>query len=136
MKRTISLLTVLLIVFSLSACKNNQNQPAETDRSNIIYTEKGEGKNSFYLDLSLQSGEKHYKINTNETTVGSALEKLGIIEGKRGEYGLFVISVEGESHSYDTDGKYWAFYENGDYCATTVDLTEIKENAVYAFRAR
>ena len=78
MKRTISLLTVLLIVFSLSACKKNQNQPTETDRSNIVYVEKGEGKNSFYLDLSLQSGEKHYKINTNETTVGSALEKLGI----------------------------------------------------------
>ena len=136
MKRTISLLTVLLIVFSLSACKKNQNQPTETDRSNIVYVEKGEGKNSFYLDLSLQSGEKQYKINTDEITIGSALEKLGIIEGKRGEYGLFVISVEGESHSYDTDGKYWAFYENGDYCTTTVDLTEIKENAVYAFRAR
>ena len=136
MKRATILLTVLLIVFSLSACKNNQNQPAETDRSNIIYTEKGEGKNSFYLDIALESGEKHYKINTDESTVGSALEKLNIINGTKGEYGLFVISVEGESHSYDTDGKYWAFYENGDYCATTVDLTEIKENAVYAFRAR
>ena len=44
-------------------------------------------------------------------------------------------TVDGETLDYDTDGKYWAFYENGEYGMTGVDLTEIKEGVSYAFKA-
>ena len=41
--------------------------------------------------------------------------------------------VNGITADYDTDGKYWAFYINGEYATTGVDATEIDEEAVYTF---
>ena len=37
-------------------------------------------------------------------------------EAEDGPYGLSVLSVNGESAIYETDGAYWSFYVNGDYC--------------------
>ena len=33
------------------------------------------------------------------------------------------------------DGKYWAFYVNGEYAVSGVDTTEITEGGLYEFRA-
>ena len=59
---------------------------------------------------------------------------MGIIEGEQGPYGLYVKAVNGVYADYDTDGAYWAFYINGEYAETGVDMTEIDETAVYSFR--
>ena len=34
----------------------------------------------------------------------------------------------------DKDGKYWAFYVNGEYASAGVDATDITEGATYAFK--
>ena len=36
---------------------------------------------------------------------------------------------------YDQDGKYWAFYVDGEYAATGVDSTDITAGATYTFKA-
>ena len=36
---------------------------------------------------------------------------------------------------YDKDGKYWAFYVDGEYAATGVDSTDITAGATYTFKA-
>ena len=58
-----------------------------------------------------------------------------MIAGEDGDYGLYVKTVNGETVDYDKDGKYWAFYINGEYGMTGVDATDIVEGDSYAFKA-
>lgn len=72
-------------------------------------------------------------VCTDADTVGAALAELSIIAGDESDWGLYVKTVNGITADYDTDGKYWAFYINGEYAMTGVDATEIDEEAVYTF---
>lgn len=78
--------------------------------------------------------ETPFEIHTDKETVGEALSELGLIDGEEGEYGLYVKTVNGVTVDYDTDGKYWAFYVNGEYAATSVDTTPITADASYSFK--
>ena len=98
-------------------------------------TVKGEGATVFYFNVVDGEGNtQKFEIHTDETTVGAALLKLGLIEGEDGDYGLYVKTVNGITADYDTTGTYWAFYIGEDYGMTGVDLTEITPGATYAFK--
>ena len=95
----------------------------------------GEGETIFALTVTDGDGKTTaYQIHTDETTVGAALQSLGLIEGEESEYGLYVKSVCGITADYDTDGAYWAFYIDGEYASTGVDSTEIVPGSSYALR--
>ena len=74
-------------------------------------------------------------ISTDRQTVGEALLSYGLIDGEDGPYGLYIKTVLGETHDYDTDGYYWAFYIDGEYAMTGADSTQIVPESVYALRA-
>jgi len=57
-----------------------------------------------------------------------------LIAGDTAEYGLYVKTVDGITVDYDTNGKYWAFYINGEYAMTGVDTTPITEGEEYSFK--
>ena len=98
-------------------------------------TVKGEGATVFYFNVVDKDGkETKFEIHTNKTVVGEALLELGLIEGEKGAYGLYVKKVNGITADYDVDGTYWAFYIGDDYGVTGVDLTEIEAGATYAFK--
>ena len=67
--------------------------------------------------------------------IGAALLALGLSAGEDSEYGLYVMTVNGGSVDYDKDGKYWAFYVDGEYAATGVDSTEMSACETYTFKA-
>lgn len=94
----------------------------------------GEGATVFQFSVvDLEENETKFEIHTDETTVGAALMKVGLIEGEEGPYGLYVKVVNGITAIYEEDGSYWAFYENGEYGLTGVDLTEIDPGVAYSF---
>lgn len=94
----------------------------------------GQGETSFAFSVvDLEGNETKYQIFTDEQTVGAALLKVGLIEGEDGPYGLYVKKVAGITAIYEEDGSYWAFYENGEYGLTGVDLTEIDPAVTYSF---
>lgn len=96
--------------------------------------ELGEGDKLFYFNVSFSDGETaSYAIHTDAETVGEALLALELIAGDESQYGLYVKTVGEETLDYETDGKYWAFYENGEYAMTGVDSTVITEGATYSF---
>ena len=134
MKKLLCFAAAMIMIISFTSCAKHEKAPDEATSASVVYTEKGDGGTSYYLDIVFESGEKHYKIFTDEKTVGASLEQLGIIKGEQGEFGLYITSVEDEEHIYERDGKYWAFYENGEYALASVDLTEIKDGAVYALK--
>ena len=99
-------------------------------------TELGEGAKSFTFEVTDVDGStKYYTVHTDAETVGEALVALGLIAGEDSEYGLYVKTVDGVTLDYDADGKYWAFYVDGEYATAGVDSTAVTDGASYAFRA-
>lgn len=95
----------------------------------------GEGETAFtFAVVDGDGNETAYEIHTDKATVGEALLELGLIDGEDGDYGLYVKTVNGVTVDYDTDGKYWAFYVDGEYAQTGVDSIEVTPGANYAFK--
>ena len=120
MKKLISLLLVMVMVLGLTAC--GKEQPKATGASFTVVVADLEGQ------------ETTFEYTSDKATVGEALIAEGLIEGHETEYGLYVDSVNGVTLDWDKDGKYWAFYIDGEYAMTGVDTTEITEGATYAFK--
>ncbi|MBQ3028019.1 MAG: DUF4430 domain-containing protein [Lachnospiraceae bacterium] len=98
-------------------------------------TELGEGAVSFNFSVVDKDGvETKFLIHTDAETVGAALQNLGLIEGEEDDYGLYVKKVNGITADYDVDKTYWAFYMNGEYAMSGVDVTAITEGDTYLFK--
>ena len=107
----------------------------EEDSTELQMQEIGEGEKSFVFTVTDADGtETAFLVHTDKTTVGEALLELELIAGDEGAYGLYVKTVNGATYDYDKDGKYWAFYVNGEYGMTGVDMTDITEGATYSFK--
>lgn len=122
MKKTLCLLLALVLTLSalgLTACKKENAAAAHT----------------FTLEVTDLDGKvtKH-EISTDKKTVGEALLEQGLISGDEGDYGLYVKTVDGLTLDYETDGKYWAFYVDGEYAMAGVDSTDITDGSTYAFK--
>ncbi len=105
------------------------------EASDLNVTVLGEGETSFTFTVTdIKGTETVFKIHTNKTTVGDALIELELIDGEDGAYGLYVKTVNGVTVDYDKDGKYWAFYVNGEYASTGVYSTVITDGTTYSFK--
>ena len=132
----------LIAAIALTAMGCDQAKNPETPETNGAAPEtpdpnapivKGEGATVFYFNVVDKDGkETKFEIHTDKTVVGEALLELGLIEGDMGDYGLYVKKVNGITAVYEEDGTYWAFYENGEYGMTGVDLTNIDESVTYS----
>lgn len=135
MKRILTMMLILTLSISSVACgKKEAAAPAEV----TVYEDGaviGEGSKEFEFTVVNAAGEEAtFEVHTDKETVGEALLDNGVIAGEDSEYGLFVKTVNGETVDYDTDGKYWAFYINGEYGMTGVDATNITDGDSYAFK--
>ena len=131
------LCVALIAAIALTAvgCEQEPAETPATEDGTAVATVKGEGATVFYFNVVDKDGSKTaFEIHTDKTLVGDALMELGLLEGEEGPYGLYVKKVNGITADYDTDGTYWAFYVNGEYGMTGVDLTEIEAGATYEFR--
>lgn len=144
-KKALSLLVCIVLIaaiaLSTAGCSDNKNpsgnteNPSSSQTSDAGKTIKGEGATKFDFTVVDKEGkETAFEIHTDKKTVGEALLELGLIAGEESTYGLYVKTVNGITVDYDTDGKYWAFYVNGQYGATGVDSTEITAGATYSFK--
>lgn len=131
----LSLLFMTFLILSAAGCQkapvSETSYPASQDGVIVL----GEGSLSFPFTVTDGEGkESQFRIHTDETTVGAALSALNLIDGEKGEYGLYVKTVTGITADYDQDGTYWAFYVNGEYAMTGVDSTAITPDTTYAFK--
>ncbi len=95
----------------------------------------GEGENTFNFSVVDADGnEALFEISTDRQIVGEALQALGLLQGEQGPFGLYVKTVNGITVDFDADGKYWAFYVNGEYAMQGVDATEIENGKTYTFK--
>ena len=119
MKRMISLLWALVMVFALTACSAKEEAPAADAVSfKVVVTD-------------LDGNETAFEYSSNAASVGEALVAEGLIEGHETEYGLYIDTVNGITADWDNDQTYWAFYINGEYATTGIDGTEIVADTTY-----
>ena len=118
MKRMISMLLALAMLFALAACGAKEEAPAEAVSFKVIVTD-------------LEGNETTFEYTSDAASVGDALVAEGLVEGHEASYGLYIDSVNGIAADWDKDQTYWAFYINGEYAMTGVDATEITEGATY-----
>lgn len=142
----LSMMLIVAMALSMTACSDNAgitNNGTEAESQKNTQTDDaqsgpvvlGEGNTVFAFTVTDADGnEKAYEIHTDKTVVGEALQELNLIAGAESEFGLYVKTVDGITLDYDKDGKYWAFYINGEYAMTGVDTTPIAEGESYAFK--
>ena len=94
-----------------------------------------EGAKSISI-VVVDSAEKSvvYELNTDAKYLAQAMDEAEGLEyeAEDGPYGLSVSTINGESAVYETDGAYWGFYVNGDYC--NYGISEQPVNDGDAFR--
>ena len=156
-KKLLALFLAMLLVFSFSACVEKTDNSTDTDAKetqssatdSAADTEKiaaeGVWKDALYRsDKSFGSGAKTievevkaddksvtFTVKTDKETLGDALLETKLAEGEVGPYGLYIKKVNGILADYNTDGTYWAFYKDGKYMMTGIDVTEIEAGASY-----
>ena len=137
MKKLLSLLPALVMVFGLIAC-GNTNAP-ETEPATAPAVETNEDTQAEVVGVpftvmvtDVDGTETTFEYTSDAATVGEALLAEGLIAGEDSAYGLYITSVNGITADWDTENAYWAFYINGEYAQTGVDATEIVEGAIYS----
>lgn len=137
MKKLLSLLLSLVLVFGLIAC-GNTNAP-ETEPATEPAVETNEDTQAEVVGVpftvmvtDVDGTETTFEYTSDAATVGEALLAEGLIAGEDSAYGLYITSVNGITADWDTENAYWAFYINGEYAQTGVDATEIVEGAIYS----
>lgn len=145
MKKLLALILAVILVISavfvLTSCGDGKstdgNAVSDTSTSAVaVSTDIGKGATKFvFTVVDVDGNEKTFNVSTDKSTVGEALVECGLIDGEMGAYGLYVKTVDGKTLDYDKDGKYWAFYVDGEMSPVGVDMAEIKDGAIYSFKA-
>lgn len=138
LKKWLALIGCIVLIAALAltttGCGSKEEAQEPVGENNAPVEIVGEGATVFQFSVvDLDGNESKFEVHTDETTVGAALLKEGLIEGEEGPYGLYVMKVNGIEAIYEEDGSYWAFYENGEYGMTGVDLTDIDPSVAYSF---
>ncbi len=125
----------LTIALSATGCNEGGSTSSGVTERKEETVELGEGKNNFSITVTEDNGNQiHYKIHTDEKYVGTALQKLEMIYGEMGEYGLYVKTVNGMRADYELDGYYWSFYIDGEYADKAIDTVKIDSKKQYELK--
>ena len=74
--------------------------------------------------------EKDFTIRTDAENLRAALEQEKLVAGTESEYGLYVLTVDGETVNED-DQEWWCFTKGGTTMTTGVDDTVIADGDAY-----
>ena len=95
----------------------------------------GQGATAFaFVIVDKEGNETAITVKTDKKMVGEALLDTGIVEGEMGDDGLYVKKVNGIEADYNVNQTYWAFYIDGEYAMTGVDVTEIAPGVTYMMK--
>ena len=148
LNKVLSFILCMVLITAIAlisiGCNDNNDEgsstPVQTQsgtkEDEVKLTEIGEGETEFNFNVTDQNGKvSKFLVKTGKTTVGEALLEVALIAGEDSQYGLYVKTVNGITLDYDKDGKYWAFYIDGEMAMSGVDSTDVTEGATYEFKA-
>lgn len=140
-KKLISVILAVMLAAALSiftaGCGSTPSTSTEPTVTTITDGQSlGVGNTQFALTVVDADGKEiTVQINTDKTTVGDALVELGLVAGEPSDFGLMITTVNGITLDFNKDGKYWAFYIDGEYATTGLDQTDITAGTAYMLKA-
>jgi flagellar basal body-associated protein FliL len=74
-----------------------------------------------------------YDVKTDAEYLRQAMEESDMeFSGTESEeYGMMVDTINGLTADYNTDGAYWAFYVDGEYCSYGIDTQPVEDGQEY-----
>ena len=121
-RKTILLAVVLAILILTSGLVWNFSRP-----------QAATGAKTVTLDVIHGDGsEKTFTLQTDAETLRKACEEQNLIAGTEGEYGLYVLTVDGETAD-ESIQQWWCITKNGEEHFYGVDETMIQDGEKYEF---
>ena len=77
-------------------------------------------------EKTLSIHTRAFTVTTDENYLGPALEAEGLIEGEKGQYGLFITTVDGVKAD-DSKNQWWCITKGGEDVYTGADSTPIAD---------
>lgn len=121
----------LVLIVCLVACNTAEKTGIWENATYLRDMAFGNGAKTIMVEVVAEDLKVKFTLHTDKDTVGAALLEHELIAGEEGQYGLYVKTVNGMTADYDIDKTYWAFYINGEYAMTGVDVTEITDGSTY-----
>lgn len=100
-----------------------------------VYTRPGtaEGSKTFTVEVVHSGGaKKAFTYHTDAEYLGEALLAEGLIAGEERQFGLYILTVDGEDAVWEEDGAYWALYEGEEYAMQGIDTTPVLDGSAFS----
>ena len=94
-----------------------------------------EGSKNITIEVVNSNEEsKVYELKTDAEYLIEAMEEADglTFEGKEGEFGMSIMTVNGETADFNVDASYWAFYVNDEYCNYGVSEQPVEDGDAFA----
>lgn len=92
-----------------------------------------EGSKTITVDVTHSDGTLNtFEIHTDEEFLRGALEQEGLVEGTESEYGLYVLTVDGETVD-EANQEWWGYTKSGEQVNYGVDTCPIADGDHYEF---
>ena len=93
-----------------------------------------EGAKTITVEVVHSDGsEKNFTYQTDAEYLGEVIQAEGLVSGEMGDYGLYILVVDGEQAIWEEDGAYWAFYQGEEYASLSADQTPINDGDEFSF---
>lgn len=119
------LLAVLMLVSVFAACGEQKGSTTSTDVTSSTVTA---AKNITVTVVHKDGNKKEFPIETDEQYLRGALDSL--IDGVESEYGLYVLTVDGETAD-ESNEEWWCLTQDGEMTTAGVDGVEIADGDCY-----
>ena len=119
-KRTLIAVIILAVLVAAAALMWNAFKPVAVEGQKAIEVEV----------VHLNGDVKEFDIVTDAEFLRGALEQEDLIAGSESEYGLYVLTVDGETADESLQ-QWWCFTKDGESLNTGVDSTPINDGEHY-----
>lgn len=75
--------------------------------------------------------QKDFACKTEEEYLGKLLVSEGIVEDNQTEYGLYILTADGETADWSVDEGWWAVYVGDEMAELGADSTVLTDGATY-----
>ena len=75
--------------------------------------------------------EKVFEFRTDAEYLAEALLEEGLVAGEESQYGLTIITVDGEDAVWDTDNAYWAIWIGEEMSMTGASETPVYDGSTF-----
>ena len=101
----------------------------------FVFREKPvQGSKSVTIEVVNKAQEtKEYNLKTDAEYLKQAMEEADGLEfkGSDGQYGLMITEVNGELAEFNTNGAYWSFYVNDEYCNYGIEQQPVNDGDTF-----